>query len=249
MASPGSAASPLDYTSFRRLTFYSVLAGLCPLIPVPFLDDWVLGRIRRWMVKDLAGREGLSPGSREVEILAGGSDPSSWGCVGFLVWLVTKVVVKLITKLTRKVLIFLAIKDGVEQGVEVFHEGYLIAFAASGPRAHWVEDSGGAEALRTATRETLKGWDLSPVRQVMNATFSGSLAVLREGAALLRRGFRRRPKGQDAETSRNRESEVLEEESQLLGAVVDRLAEALWGDRDYFQRLEGRFQETLDDLG
>lgn len=67
---------------FRQVTFHSLLAGLCPIIPVPFLDDRVLAGVRRKMVRDLAAElweqqgylEALEARFRERLALAGQTD-------------------------------------------------------------------------------------------------------------------------------------------------------------------------------
>lgn len=42
---------------FRQVTWNSLLASLCPLIPLPFLDDWALGWVRRDAVADALWNE------------------------------------------------------------------------------------------------------------------------------------------------------------------------------------------------
>src|SRR4051794_9816184 len=53
------AVEEADWPHFRRLTFFSALAGLCPLIPVPIVDDRTLGMIHRRMVREIGESRSL----------------------------------------------------------------------------------------------------------------------------------------------------------------------------------------------
>lgn len=240
------------FGAFRQLTFHSVLGGLCPLVPVPFLDDWLLGRVKRWMVADLdrALDTGLDPEARIV--LAGGRD--AWrapGCAGGCLWVLEKVVVKMLVKLFRTVLYFLAVRDGLHAATEVFHEGYLAAHGLRrtplpGDPALQREHAG---RLRTATLETVEGMDLQPVRDVIRRTFRGSRGLLIRGSRMLARPFLRRKARRTAETGEARAAaRTREKEEELLGGLVDRLAASLWGNREYFARLEAEFERRLETL-
>src|SRR5512138_648522 len=48
---------------------HALLAGLTPLIPIPFLDDWVKNIFLRRMVRAIASARGVTLGNAEVEAL------------------------------------------------------------------------------------------------------------------------------------------------------------------------------------
>lgn len=240
----------LGFGVFRQLTFHGVLGGLCPLVPVPFLDDWLLGRVKRWMIADLDQRLGTGLDPEAKVILAGGRDP--WGvpgCVGGCVWVMWKVGVALVVKLFRKVLYFLAIRDGLHAATEVFHEGYLAAYglrrAPPPPRPE--EQREHVRWLRTVTRETLEELDLQPVRDVLRRTFRGSRGLLVRASRILAKPFLRRRHRRSAKAGDGAaEAAVRDREEELLGGLVDRLAAALWGNRAYFRGLERTFEQRLE---
>lgn len=238
---------------FRQLTFHSVLGGLCPLVPVPFLDDWLLGRVKRWMIADLDKRLGTRLDPEARVILAGGRDP--WGvpgCVAGCVWVVQKVVFKLLVKIYRKVLYFLAIRDGLNAATEVFHEGYLAAYglrrAPPPPQPEAQREH--ARRLRSVTRQAMKELDLQPVRDILRRTFRGSWGLLIRASRVLARPFLRRRNRRAATTGDGAaEAAVRAREEELLGGLVDRLAAALWGNPEYFRRLEGTLDRRLPSTG
>lgn len=234
---------------FRQLTYHGVLGGLCPLVPVPFLDDWLLGRVKRWMIADLDKRldTGLDPEAKVI--LAGGRDPwGAPGCVAGCVWVVQKVVIKLLVKIYRKVLYFLAIRDGLHAATEVFHEGYLAAHglrrAPPPPQPEAQREH--ARWLRSVTRETMEELDLQPVRDILRRTFRGSRGLLIRASRVLAKPFLRRRNRRAAKTGDGAaEAAVRAREEELLGGLVDRLAAALWGNREYFRRLEETFERRF----
>lgn len=240
----------LDYRTFRRLTFYGVLGGLCPLVPVPFLDDWLLGRVRGWMMAELGPEREPGLSAESVAVLAGRRDSAGWpGCAAGCLWALRKVAVKLLVKLFRKVLYFLAVRDGIHAATRLVYEGYLTLGAlerdALGARRGDREVA--ARRLREAVLETLEAADLRPVRRAVGRIFRGSLALLVRAARTLGRPFLSRRARREADRwdpgrggareQATTAGETLEREEEMLGALVDRLASAMWGNREHLRRL------------
>lgn len=247
---PARPGSTQTFQRFRQLTFHAVLAGLCPLVPVPFLDDWLLARVRRFLVNDLDRSLDLGLEQEVRTILAGGGD--GWrfpGCAAGCTWVLQKVVLRLLIKLSRKVLYFLAIREGLHAATQVFHEGYLLAHAL-GPveqrRPAVVANSAdAARQLRRVVLTTIDTMDLTPVRDTLRRTFKGSRRLLLRASRVLAKPFlsrRRRRRMRDQATARATAEGVRRQEEALLGSLVDRLAHALWGNRHYLTRLEEHFE-------
>jgi len=234
---------------FRRVTFHSLLAGLCPIIPVPFLDDRVLAGVRRKMVRDLAAERGVTLAPAQVEVLAG-TEGERRGCLGTVAWLAFSVTLRLFGKILRKLLILFAVKESVDTASRVFHEGYLLhltfewAPGWDGVDGREALDLGRTLALRSAMETTVEGVDPRPLEQALRRVFRGSRKVLRKGARVLTRAGRSRAEGH-AESS-GRGGPIPEaEERRLLGGVLDRLTAELWMQQGYLQALEERFRQEL----
>lgn len=237
------AVEEADYPRFRRLTFYSVLAGLCPLLPVPFLDDWALERVQRRMVRELGESRDLDLSDAEVRVLAGEGEKRLWP--GFLkgtAMAVRSGARKVLRKVFRTAFYLLLMRDGVHRAVETFVQGYLFLYASR--RQPGLRPAGRTpervKAVREAVVETMREEDVAPIHRAIGRAFRRSFDLLVQAAGLLGGVFGRLRSGERAD-----EGEVLREEEELLGGFVDRLAAALWGNEEYFERLERSFEERL----
>lgn len=240
------AVEEADWPRFRRLTFYSVLAGLFPLIPVPFVDDWAIGVIRRRMVRELGESRDLNLTEDEVRFLAGTGERRWPGLLKGTAMLVRRGVTKIVGKVFKTAFYALLLREGIHRAVETFVEGYLLLYAAGVPQA--LRPSGRTpervQAVRAAVVATMREADVTAIHKAIGRSFQGSFGLLSEAAAklgALLSFFRSRTKGTDAPE----EGVPLEEEEEILGGFVDRLAETLWGDEEYFKSLERAFDERL----
>lgn len=250
-------ASPVPW--FQRVTFYSVLAGLCPLIPIPFLDDRVQDAVKRRMTTVLARERGVALTERQRRYLSGTySEPK--GCLARTGGLAFKLTVKLVGKIFKKVLIFLALKEATDVASRTFHEGYLLHLlldpatppawpppaGSAGPAGPSGTDPDTAAWLaRWAIEKALAETDPRPVNQAMRRAFRGRRGLMKESARVLSREVRSEGGGPDAarkKTGAPIEDRIEAEESERLSGVVDPLASELWRERGYLDALEARFR-------
>ena len=222
---------------FRGVALSALLAGLCPLIPLPLIDQWALTLVRRRAVGDVLRREGLAPTHMQVRILAG-EDPGRGGCLpGAIVWALAKAFFYIMKKLFRTLVFVLMLHEAVRRTAELFSEAYLLRHAAGLGAAAEALAAGeaGAWRLRAAVAAATREVDPQPALRTVRAALAGSWRLLRRGARRLARALRRR-RAAPAE-----EAVPAAEEADLLGGVIDRLTEALWLQTDYRRRLEERF--------
>ena len=106
----------------RTLVQYSVLAGLCPLIPLPFIDDLVQRFVTRRMVTQMFTDHGLAPTDKQIGPLIRNRMGCSMGCV-------LAIVLYPIKKIFKKILFVFAIGSSINVSSVWFHRGYLIAAA------------------------------------------------------------------------------------------------------------------------
>ncbi len=231
---PGPGAVPAD---FRGVALSALLAGLCPLIPLPFVDLWALRLVRRRAVADLLRGDGLAAGGRQVRILAGEEAPGSGCIVGVLVWGTLKILFYILRKVFRTLLFVLTLRESVHRASELFTEAYLLRHAAVRGVAAAALGAGddGARRLRAAVAAAAAEVDDRPLRRTIRGALAGSWGLLRRGARALVRALRR---GRGAPP----EARVpVAEEAGLLGGVLDRLTAALWLQESHRRRLEERF--------
>lgn len=246
---PTPEPAPAPPRSLRHLVFYSLLTGLCPLIPIPLLDDWARDLLRRRLVAELARGRGLELDGPNVKVLACGDRPlTARGCLRGCFALAVlkplfKVAVKLVAKLFRKVLVVLAVREGVLTFSETFHEAYLVRHALAlgvldGPTPP-------ASAVRRAVEAATAEPDHRPIERLARQTMRGSWRLVRRGGRVLTRGARRLYR-----SGRNDEEIVrgdldLEEEERVLGDLVDELTQEIEQEGGYLRQLEKLFEKRL----
>jgi hypothetical protein len=229
--------------AFRRLTFFSVVGGLCPLIPVPFMDDWALEQVQRRMIWEIGRDQGLGWSSQEVKILAGAEEDVRMGCLGRVVWAVSEVSGAILGKLFRTVFYFLTIRRSARRSAETLQLGYLVLHAARLPPSR-VPTAAPAwpQTVRRAVAAALAEVDSGPVYRTLARDFRRSLSLLVQAASLFRRFLPRRRQKPPGSLP---EGEIFREEEKLLGSFVDRLAADLWGNRAYFAELETALERNF----
>ncbi|HEX4952144.1 MAG TPA: hypothetical protein VF017_01950 [Thermoanaerobaculia bacterium] len=248
-AAPIDPAAPSERVAapwFQRVTFHSTLAALCPLIPIPFLDDWALAWVRRRQVAEALAARHLAATDWHVAVLAGEKlEAHRGGCLLATAfgWTV-KAVIYVVKRLFRKLLIFLAIKDGADKFSLVFHEGYLLHHAMERgvltPAS--MADPNEVIRVRLALERACGEIDARPVNQLVRRILRGSRGLLREAARGLGRVLRRQRRGEGtADTAGGVEAE----QERLLGSLTDRLMADLWHQEGYRAELVAHFERAL----
>lgn len=244
------AKPPETPASLRRIVFFSVTTGLCPLIPFPFVDDWVRDLMRRRLAGDLAVQQGLAVASPPLKILACGESKFSASKMlrGCLLTAIIKpvfvVLKKLALKLFRKILFFLTLKDCVTTATQTFHEGYLLRHALQQGELTGEPDLPQARRIRGAMERVLEGRSLGPVEEIFRIVLRGSWGSVKGAARHLGREARRlrRSGRDDAEALRDLD---LEDEEARLSGVVDEITRALGEEKGYLGHLERLLAEQL----
>lgn len=217
----------------RIVAAHAALAGLCPLIPVPFLDDLAIRRIVQRMDRTLYAAHGLKLPRSGAKILH--ATPSRWWR-GALV----SIVMFPVKKVVRKVVYVLAIKDCADVASAVFHDGWLIAHVLEDrpPRA---EDPAYLRRVRKAMLKTYEAVDPAPLRRALVGCFLGARVGVRHGMQALRRVFRGEATPA-AETGPAGATPAAGGVQDRLGAEVSAAAASEWR---YMDALERTFRRHL----
>lgn len=247
-APPPAEQLPTDggaEAGLRPLVVYSLASSLCPLLPVPFVDDWLRDRLRRRLALVLAAEHGLRLDDRRAMFLANGSQPvhSLDGCLrGCLSGAALKTVFyvgkKLFRSVFRKLLLVLAIKDCADTFSATFHQGYLLRHALRTGRLHPRPDAD--PALRHAIERTCAEVDTRLIETLFKRSLGGSRRLLRHAAGTLRRVGRRR-----ADADAEGEARAVAAVEDQLDPLIDRLTASLAGQGGYLRALVERFDSHL----
>lgn len=242
--------APSPAVETRRLMRSSVWSALCPLLPLPLVDDFFLGQVRQRGVADLLSGRGRGARGDEVKLLAlGPGEPPIRGCVDGcwrwgIVWPLRFVFVYVLKKLLRKILFVLTFKDCVDAFSRSFHQNWLLRHALE--LGFWPQEGAPAadrqaqlEHLRAAIDASLTNLGHTPFDAWARAILRRSWRSLKAAAGAVARGLRSRPKGEQ------RIDDELERDSAGVDAVVDDLTENLDAESAYLRRLEQHFEERL----
>ena len=233
----------------QRLVRFSLLSGLCPLFPVPIVDDWLRDGLRERGVKSLLLGRGIVLNPEEVRLLAlGEPDPVRQGCLGCLglaLWPFKFVFKILVKKLLRKLIFVLAIKDCASELSYSYHLGHLLRYAVK-RGAFAVPDQDRPTrllAIRRAVEVALGQLGFTPldpwIRIAIRRSWRKVVATVREMTELLQRsGSGSRPESDTIYSE-------LERESHDLDPLVKELAEELSGEEDYLRDIERAFDNAL----
>lgn len=223
----------------RQIILHSVLAGLTPLIPVPFVDDLAKTYFKRRMVRKLAAAHNQSFNDTDVATLA--DDPDS-GC---LAGCLTTALIYPLKAIFRKIFFFLEWKRAVDIVSHIYYHGDLLdcAFAEG-----WVAPYGPRDARQTraAIDGILTQLNTSLIERAVRGVFTQSKAAVSGAARLLQNGFRSlRGKPSEQDVARVIESLEEEEEREVAG-VINQLQSAINNiPSEHFERLRAQLAAAL----
>jgi hypothetical protein len=225
---PPNAVPP----SLARVAFHAMAAGLTPLIPVPFLDDYALRQVREQSVRDQLKERGLKAPDKAVAVLAGSYETRSLG--GQLVSYLKAVALFPVRKVFRKVFFVLWVKDCVDLTSVCLHHGYLLHHALERGDLDAASLQGEApRKVQAAIVAACAELDSRPINQALRRLFRSSRVLMAEATRVFldpKRGLRvPDPKAENAEVK----------------SLTDRLLQELWEERGYFTALEAHYDKHL----
>ncbi len=227
-----SAPSSHVPAALQRVALHAVASGLTPLIPVPFLDEYALRRVREQMVRSILRERSLSASDRTVTVLAGLHPREGSRLQQFLGKAALLSLRLAWRKAYKRFATALWVKDCVDMASLSLHHGYLLqhALAQGHLDAASLTTEDTARRVHTAIDAACKELDARPVNQVLRRLFSGSQLLLSELAKALDKwtGSPRTPQ---------------QGEAQEVASLAERLAAAMWEERGYFQSLESLYEK------
>jgi len=221
------------------LLTHTTLAALTPLIPIPFVDDYVRAWLLRRLVRALAEAHNLPIWDDEVRTLI--DEPRKSYIGSFFKGLILTPV----RKILRKTFMVLAGKRVVELATEVYHRGWLIELALD---RGWCAPHGvrSATEVRAGIEEVLKQMPViqSPVTSALRVGFERSQSTLADVFATLRSLLARYGYAMPAD---DQVARVVEEaEAEGVDSIVEQLRRALMDvPQEHFDRLDELLTKEL----
>lgn len=218
---------------------YSVLVGLSPLVPVPFVDDWLINYFRRRMVKSLAASHGQEFSPEDVSMLA--DDRDKKGC---LLGCLSSVIFYPLKKIFRKIFYFLEWKRAVDLTSHTYHYGYLLNYALRD--GFLKSDTKALEDIRASLDDVCNDTPIKPVESVVSATFRQTKGLIFSGVDLLEKTFRNIRKKPTEEEVVVAAKSVEEEEKEKIEGITNTLSSALSNiPEEHFKAMREKFSVRM----
>lgn len=231
-----------EQTNKSTIITYSVLVGLSPLVPVPFVDDWLINYFRRRMVKSLAASHGQELSAEAVSTLA--DDRDKKGC---LLGCLSSVIFYPLKKVFRKVFYFLEWKRAVDLTSHTYHFGYLLNYALRD--GFLKSDTKHLEEVRTSLDDVCNDTPIKPVESVVSGTFRQTKGLIFSGVELLEKTFRNVRKKPTEEEVIVAAKSVEEEEKEKIEGITNTLGNALSNiPEEHFKAMREKFSARMKAL-
>jgi hypothetical protein len=234
-----------NQTSAHRLVPWSLGAGLCALIPIPFLDDWAMNRTRSAAYRAIWKFQGVSISPEIHEAMLTGNKPKR-GCFGTVLripyWIVKWLIFYPIKKILHKILFFFTIHDAVNAVSDCYHRCYLLnAVVAAGHAPQTEED---AYVFHDSIEHVCATAEARPVIQLIRTVLKRGNRTLRREAMCFYRMIRKN-RGQPDSDERLQES--VDSEAVTLTPIAVELENRLLLEKGYFDALAKAVIALLDD--
>ena len=164
----------------KLILTHAALAGLTPLIPIPFGDDVAKDYLQRRMVKALGDARGIVLSAEGIAIL-GDDAHRSWAMGA-----AKSVVLFPLKLLLRKTFLVLAGKRIVDHASECYHRGFLVDYAFE---RRWCAPAGPRQPaeVRAAVDAVCREVTTAPIEHALKAGFAQSKVALQNAGELLQR--------------------------------------------------------------
>jgi len=217
---------------------YSVLVGLSPLVPVPFVDDWLKNYFRRRMVKSLASSHNQILSNDALKALV---EEKGGGC---LLGCLGAVIIYPLKKIFRKFFYFLEWKRAVDLTSHTYHYGYVVDYALR--EGYLKSDLNNYDSVRKAIDDVCKNTPIKPIESVVASTFNQTKNLIWSGAELLEKAFRNLRRKATDEEKKEAVKSIEDEEKEKLEGVTSKLSRAIANlPEEHFKAMRERFVTAM----
>lgn len=218
---------------------HAILAGLCPAIPIPLVDDAIENVLRRRMMRKLLADHGIQADDATVKRLTEKKSNFLLGCF-------TMLAVYPVKKLFRKVFFVLAIKDCVDEASRVLHEGYLLRHALrKGMVDQGILQAEKALHFKAALDRTFKANDPRPLNQILREAFGKGGTILRKSSSEVYDRLRVILGTRSTSQAEAAIEQIQQEEPPAVQELIDGVQARIWTQRGYLDALAKTFEKEL----
>jgi len=171
---------------------FCILGGLCPLIPLPWLDDWALNHFQKNLLRKVSARRGVQLSDRDLEILARGYEEKRGCLFSFFMFpfqLIVFFLLRPAKQIMKKMTVIFAVKEAADMTSRLLHQAVLTDHAARSQLIQSSPASGATNEERDthkkqllATAALINGTcsrlDTRPLNQLIKRTLKSSRLLL-----------------------------------------------------------------------
>lgn len=220
-----------------QIAAHCALGGLCPLIPLPFVDDMLIKRVHKRMIRKLCAqhhihfKDGEDDDALEL-LIAKESSLLSSAAKAVLWWPVKKVL--------RKLILVWAVKGCADVAATLYYEGWMLARTLEQGYVDLeplrAKDKQALKRVRDAILDAHEAVDPSLIRQSMRSVFGVSQELLTSSASALKATFKQDNKPEALDQA--------QQELKPLTARIEQEIERSWSDDE---ALDQALKRSLDD--
>jgi hypothetical protein len=157
-------------TSSREfiLLYHTILIGVAPLIPIPFVDEWIVAYLWKHMISEIAKRHGVKLSKAEISQL---TNQKKTGCLT----IIGSMIIRPIKELFREIFFWLEWKRGIDLATSSYYFGYLLDFIFE--QGYYQPEL--ASKYQLVIKKSMVGANIRLVREIISKTFYSSKGIVR----------------------------------------------------------------------
>lgn len=150
------------------LLYHTILIGVAPLIPIPFVDEWIVAYLWKHMISEIAKRHGIKLSKAEISLLI---NQKKSGCLSVFSYMI----IRPIKELFREIFFWLEWKRGVDLATSSYYFGYLLDYIFE--QGYYQPEL--ASQYELAIKKSVVGANTRLVREIISKTFYSSKGIVR----------------------------------------------------------------------
>lgn len=208
---------------------HAALAGLCPIIPVPFLDDHLIKRVKRRMLKELSNEYAFELSKDAAKTLTTRESSLVRGAMKTAVMYPIK-------KILKKVLVVFLVKACADVATSTVEEGWLYARAIERDYVDGEQLAAGdkevLETLRDAIIDATEEVDSSTARAAMRSVYKIFTSSFGELKATISR-------------LRGKDSDAIDEAASAASSLTEQVEAVIRNEWANFDQLDDALRKNL----
>jgi len=157
-------------TSSREfiLLYHTILIGVAPLIPIPFVDEWIVAYLWKHMISEIAKRHGLTLSKDEIYQLINQKKTGCFAVIG-------PMIIRPVKELFREIFFWLEWKRGIDLATNSYYFGYLLDYIFE--QGCFQREF--SSKYEVAIKKSMAGANTRLVREIISKTFYSSKGIVR----------------------------------------------------------------------